>query len=148
MPLALVTSWKPLRTIVHDLDYRRFSGALPGPISSHLVMEGMGQYREGAHRTVVPPAAAISEKALFISVVLYPDNPTQYAFPLRINVRARKTERAQVTTHPTTVYFEPFRVNLVPEVLTNPVEAGVVAVVVVPPPDVEVVATVVVADPT
>lgn len=57
-------------------------------------------------------------------------------------------------THPTTVYFAPFNENRVPDVFTNPVEAGADAVelaLVVVCDDVEamvLVATVLVAVPT
>ena len=76
-------------------------------------------------RKVVPPAFATSANALFISVVLKPDKPTQYAFPLSDDSQHEPSNKAQeIITYPTTVYFDPFRENRVPFVLMNPAFGG------------------------
>lgn len=57
--------------------------------------------------------------------VLWPDKLTQYEFELLHNSSDGLLEIKEVLrAYPTTVYLAPFRVNLVPEVFTKPVEAG------------------------
>lgn len=76
-------------------------------------------------RTVVAPDFAMSAKAAFMLAVLRPINPTQYELELIAEFEQDITRvEVDVSTYPITVYLAPFNVNLVPDVLTNPVDAG------------------------
>jgi hypothetical protein len=63
----------------------------------------------------------MSAKALSTSVLEYPARGNQYPFDLSTSIKNVSKTAPNRMQHPTTVYLEPLTVNLVPDVLTNPV---------------------------